>query len=46
MREMKTQVEAPVPAKKAYVKPTVTKHAAASVIVGSCGTGLAYVYYF
>jgi hypothetical protein len=35
MREEKTKVEAPSKVKKAYVKPTATKHAAASQIVGS-----------
>lgn len=46
MREVKTQIEAPAPAKKAYVKPTVTKHAAASLIVGSCPGMYATVYYY
>jgi hypothetical protein len=45
MREVKTQVEAPAPAKKVYVKPSVTKHAAASQIVGSCPAGYTGVYY-
>jgi len=38
MRKENPQVEAPAPAKKAYVKPSVTKHTAASLVVGStCG---------
>lgn len=47
MNEKNPQIEAAVPAKKAYVKPSVTKHAAASLVVGSsCGyyTNGYYVY--
>jgi|BogFormECP12_OM1_1039635.scaffolds.fasta_scaffold143468_1 hypothetical protein len=37
---MKTENKNVEPAKKAYVKPVVTKHAAATQIVGSsCGCG-------
>jgi len=46
MREESLPIKAAAPVKKAYVKPAVTKHAAASVIVGSCGSGIAYNYYF
>ncbi|MGD0800629.1 MAG: hypothetical protein ABR906_04860 [Terracidiphilus sp.] len=35
-----------VPAKKTYVKPSATKHTAASQVVGSVCTYVGYYYYY